>query len=128
MGPPIAGPHVGFVYRRVVQVFERTLSLPAVALNKIRENRMKKILLLTAAVLSAAACADMTPTQQRALTGTAIGAGGGAVIGAIGGNAGLGAAAGAGAGLLGGLLVDRSMQAQDRAFQQGFAAGQQQRR
>lgn len=88
---------------------------------------MKKLLLLAAVALPAAACADMTPTQQRALTGTAIGAGGGAVIGAIGGNAGLGAAAGAGAGLLGGLLVDRSRQAQDTAFQQGFAAGQQSR-
>jgi len=30
----------------------------------------------------------------------------------------------AGAGLLGGLLFDQSRQAQDRAFQQGFAAGQ----
>jgi hypothetical protein len=88
---------------------------------------MKKLLWLTAVALPIAACADMTPTQQRALTGTAIGAGGGAVLGAIGGNAGLGAAAGAGAGLLGGLLVDRSRQAQDAAFQQGFAAGQQSR-
>ena len=88
---------------------------------------MKTLLLLAAVALPIAACADMTPTQQRALTGTAIGAGGGAVIGAIGGNAGLGAAAGAGAGLLGGLLVDRSRQAQDAAFQQGFAAGQQRR-
>jgi OmpA family protein len=88
---------------------------------------MKKLLLLAAAALPVCACADMTPTQQRALTGTAIGAGGGAVIGAIGGNAGLGAAAGAGAGLLGGLLVDRSRQAQDVAFQQGVAAGRQSR-
>jgi hypothetical protein len=85
---------------------------------------MNKLLLLAAAILPVAACADMTPTQQRALTGTTIGAGGGAVLGAIGGNAGLGAAAGAGAGLLGGLLFDQSRQAQDRAFQQGFAAGQ----
>ena len=52
---------------------------------------MNKLLMLAAVVLPVAACADMTPTQQRALTGTAIGAGGGAVIGAIGGNAGLGA-------------------------------------
>ena len=88
---------------------------------------MKKLLLLAAVVLPVAACADMNPTQQQALTGTAIGAGGGAVIGAIGGNAGLGAVAGAGAGLLGGLLVDRSRQAQDAAFQQGVAAGQQRR-
>ena len=85
---------------------------------------MNKLLLLAAVALPVAACADMTPTQQRALSGTAIGAGGGAVIGAIGGNAALGAGIGAGAGLLGGLLVDRSRQAQDTAFQQGFAAGQ----
>jgi hypothetical protein len=88
---------------------------------------MKKLLLLAAVALPVTACADMTPTQQRALTGTAAGAGVGAVFGAIGGNAGLGAAAGAGAGLLGGLLVDRSRQAQDSAFQQGFTAGQQSR-
>jgi len=84
---------------------------------------MKKYLILAALTLPVIACADMTPTQQRALSGTAIGAGGGAVIGAIAGNAGLGAGIGAGAGLLGGLLVDRSRQAQDTAFQQGLAAG-----
>jgi len=84
---------------------------------------MKKHLILGALTLPVIACADMTPTQQRAVSGTAIGAGGGAVLGAIGGNAGLGAAAGAGAGLLGGLLFDQSRQAQDRAFQQGVAAG-----
>jgi hypothetical protein len=84
---------------------------------------MKKLLLLAAVAVPLAACAEMTPTQQRAVTGTAAGAGVGAVLGAIGGNAGLGAAAGAGAGLLGGLLVDRSRQAQDAAYQQGFAAG-----
>ena len=86
---------------------------------------MKKYLILGALALPLIACADMTPTQQRALSGTAIGAGGGAAIGAIAGNAGLGAGIGAGAGLLGGLLVDRSRQAQDSAFQQGFAAGRQ---
>jgi Glycine-zipper domain len=63
-------------------------------------------LLLAALALPVAACADMTPTQQRAVTGTAAGAGIGAIAGAIGGNAGLGAAAGAGAGLLGGPLFD----------------------
>ena len=88
---------------------------------------MKTYLILAALGLPLIACADMTPTQQRALSGTAIGAGGGAVIGAMAGNAGLGAGIGAGAGLLGGLLVDRSRQAQDAAFQQGFAAGQQRR-
>jgi hypothetical protein len=88
---------------------------------------MKRLLLFATIAVPLVACADMTPTQQRALTGTAAGAGVGAIFGAIGGNAGLGAAAGAGAGLVGGLLVDRSRQAQDRAFQDGFAAGQQRR-
>ena len=88
---------------------------------------MRNLLLLAVVSIPLAACADMTPTQQRALTGTAIGAGGGAAIGAIAGNAGLGAGIGAGAGLLGGLLVDRSRQAQDAAFQQGFSAGRQSR-
>jgi hypothetical protein len=84
---------------------------------------MRKIAILAALALPVVACADMTPTQQRALTGTAAGAGVGAVFGAIGGNAGLGAGIGAGAGLLGGLLVDQSRRAQDNAFQQGYAAG-----
>ena len=67
---------------------------------------MKRLILVAAVLL--AGCADMTPTQQRALSGTAIGAGGGAVIGAIAGNAGLGAGIGAAAGLAGGLIVDQS--------------------
>ena len=84
---------------------------------------MHKLLIVAALSVPVVACADMTPTQQRALTGTAIGASGGAIIGAIGGNAALGAGIGAGAGLLGGLLVDQSRRAQDAAFQQGYAAG-----
>jgi Glycine-zipper domain len=86
---------------------------------------MRKLLLLAAVVVPAAGCADMTPTQQRALSGTAIGAGTGAVFGAIGGNAALGAGIGAGAGLLGGLLVDQARQSEQRAFQQGVAVGRQ---
>ncbi len=70
-----------------------------------------------------AGCAGMNDTQQRALTGTAIGAGGGAIIGALAGNAGLGAAIGAGAGLAGGLVVDRVKQNEQAAFQQGVAVG-----
>jgi Glycine-zipper domain len=84
---------------------------------------MKKYWAAAALALPVIGCADMNPTQQRALTGTAMGAGGGALIGAIAGNAGLGAGIGAGAGLLGGLLVDQSARAQQAAFQQGVAAG-----
>jgi hypothetical protein len=82
---------------------------------------MKKFLLIAAFSLPVAACEDMTPTQQRALTGTAAGAG--AIAGAIGGNAGLGALAGAGAGLAGGLIFDQARRSQDRAFQEGYASG-----
>lgn len=70
-----------------------------------------------------AGCAGMNPTQQRALSGTGIGAGGGAVLGAIGGNAGLGALAGAGAGLLGGLIFDNVKRDEQAAYNRGYAAG-----
>ena len=97
---------------------------------------MWKLLLVAAVALPAASCADLNPTQQRALTGTAAGAGIGAVAGAIGGpgvrpvdqglrSPALGAGVGAGAGLLTGLVVDRQRRAEDRAFQQGVAAGRQ---
>jgi hypothetical protein len=85
---------------------------------------MKKLIL--AAVVAGvplAGCADMSPTQQRALSGTAIGAGGGAVIGAIAGNAGLGAGIGAAAGLAGGLLFDQSRRNQAASYNAGFQAG-----
>ncbi len=84
---------------------------------------MPRLLIAVSLCLAAGACADLNPTQQRALTGTAAGATVGVVAGAIGGNAGLGLAAGAGAGLIGGLLVDQQRRAEDRAFQQGVAAG-----
>lgn len=61
-----------------------------------------------AALLLAAlgACSNMTPTQQRALSGGAIGAAGGAALTAItGGSVGLGAAIGGAAGVGAGLLL-----------------------
>jgi Glycine-zipper domain len=77
------------------------------------ERAMKKLALAIAvAAVPLAGCSDMTPTQQRALTGTAIGAGGGAIIGAIAGNAGLGAGIGAAAGLAGGLIYDQAKRSQ----------------
>ena len=86
---------------------------------------MRQTIILLALVSSVTACADLTSTQQRALTGTAIGAGGGAVLGAIGGNAALGAVAGAGAGLATGLVVDRVRQNEAAAYQRGVASGRQ---
>ncbi len=65
----------------------------------------KPILAAVAATVLLAGCSNMSPTEQRAVTGTGIGAAGGAVIGALAGNAGLGAGIGAAAGLAGGLVV-----------------------
>lgn len=73
--------------------------------------------------LPLAGCADMTQTQQRALSGTAIGAGGGAIIGAIAGNAGLGAGIGAVAGLAGGLIYDKVKKDQAASYSSGYQAG-----
>jgi Glycine-zipper domain len=88
------------------------------------ESAMKRLILAAAvAAVPLAGCADMTPTQQRALSGTAIGAGGGAIIGAIAGNAGLGAGIGAAAGLAGGLIYDQVKRGQASSYQAGYQAG-----
>lgn len=80
-----------------------------------------------AVTLLLAGCADMSPTQQRALSGTAGGAVGGTIIGAIAGNAGMGAAIGAGAGLAGGLIYDYHKRSEDSAYQRGLQEGTQYR-
>ena len=70
---------------------------------------IKKMISVLVVVFMLAGCAGMSTTQQRTLSGAAIGAGGGAAIGAItGGSPGVGAAVGAGAGALGGYLYDQS--------------------
>jgi uncharacterized membrane protein len=76
---------------------------------------MKKILVfLMVATLVVSSCAGMSTTEQRVLSGTAIGAGSGAMIGWAAGNPAVGAAIGAGAGALGGYIYDRV----DRSQQQ----------
>jgi uncharacterized membrane protein len=62
---------------------------------------------LLAATALVAGCSDMSQTQQRTLSGAAIGTAGGAALGAIGGNPLLGAGAGAAAGALGGYVYDQ---------------------
>lgn len=90
---------------------------------------MKQVLIviLTVGALVTAGCTGMSDTQQRAGTGTLMGAAGGAAIGAIAGNAGMGAAIGAGVGLIGGLLVDQSKKSKERAYRDGYSAGQRSR-
>jgi len=68
-----------------------------------------------------AGCADMSQTQQRALTGTVGGAAAGGIIGAIAGNAGMGAAIGAGLGGTGGFLLGRHNEATQAAYERGRA-------
>jgi hypothetical protein len=70
-------------------------------------------------------CAGMSETQQRAATGTLIGAGAGGIIGAIAGNAGMGAAIGAGTGLVGGYLYGKHKESEDEAYQRGVYDGRQ---
>lgn len=87
---------------------------------------MRSLILALALVVAVSGCSNMSATQQRTLSGGAIGAASGAVIGAIAGDAGLGAAAGAGAGLLGGYLYDQYDKEKQSAYRQGYEAGQQQ--
>lgn len=89
---------------------------------------MKRV--LTTGVLGAAvflsSCAGLTEQEQRAFTGSAIGAGAGALIGAISGNAGTGALIGAGVGLASGLIVDHQRQQEQAAYERGVQTGRQQ--
>ena len=76
---------------------------------------MKKtiVLIMLVAVLLGG-CSGMSYTEQRTLSGGAIGAAGGALIGAAAGAPGTGAAIGAGAGLVGGYLYDQYQKSQGR--------------
>jgi osmotically inducible lipoprotein OsmB len=88
---------------------------------------MMKILMASVLVISLAfaGCAGMTDTQQRTLSGGAMGAAGGAVIGAMAGNAGLGAVIGGAAGAGGGFLYGRHKEAEQAAYQRGVQSGSQ---
>ena len=68
-------------------------------------------------------CADMTSTQQRTMSGAAIGTAGGALIGAIGGNTAMGAVIGAAAGATGGYIWDQHKKSEQRAYERGVEEG-----
>jgi len=65
------------------------------------------VLSLTLTAGGLAGCANMTPAQQRALSGGAIGAAGGALIGAAAGKPATGAAIGGATGAAGGYLYEK---------------------
>ncbi len=76
---------------------------------------MRKLALITILVIGLAlgGCANMSDTEQRTLSGAAIGAGAGTAIGAASGSAGWGAAIGTAAGAAGGYLYDRHQKAKE---------------
>ena len=82
------------------------------------------VIVILAFGLAVIGCAGMSDTQQRTLSGGAIGAGGGALIGAIAGNAGMGAAIGGTAGLAGGYVYDQHEKSKESAYKEGYKAGQ----
>ena len=82
----------------------------AMAIRRISEEMsMKRLgvgLLLVVLGRGGMGCANMTPRQQRALSGGAIGAAGGAAVGAIvGGSPAIGAAIGGASGAATGALI-----------------------
>jgi uncharacterized membrane protein len=95
-----------------------------------KEQAMKKSALIILLVFSLAlgGCAGMSDTEQRTLSGAAIGTAAGGIVGAVAGHTGLGLAAGAVAGAAGGYLYDHheksQQKAHDEAYRQGFEAGQ----
>ena len=71
-------------------------------------NGLKSLALAMSLLLFFAGCASMSPTEQRLLSGGAIGAASGAAIGAaVGGSPAAGAAIGGAAGVVGGAIVDQ---------------------
>jgi len=87
---------------------------------------MRAKLILSGALCGAlmlAGCAGMSDTEQRTLSGAAIGTGVGAVVSAATGKWGW-AAAGAAAGAAGGYLYDQQKKKEQRAYEQGVKDAQ----
>jgi len=83
------------------------------------------IALIVASCLALGGCAGMSQTEQRTLSGGAMGAAGGAIIGALAGSAGLGAAIGGAVGAGGGYLYGKHKESEEKAYQDGYNAGRQ---
>lgn len=88
---------------------------------------MKKIFLVMFLVvgIGLSGCSGMSDTQQRTLSGGAIGASAGTIIGAIAGNTGMGLAIGAAAGVAGGYIYDKHEKSKEDAYRKGYDAGKQ---
>jgi len=88
-------------------------------------NRRLAIVPAVACALALTGCAGMSTTEQRTLSGAAIGTGVGAAVGAVTGDWGW-AAGGAAIGAAGGYLYDQQKQKEQRAYEQGVQAGKSQ--
>ena len=77
---------------------------------------MKKIAIAIILIISLAmgGCSGMSDTEQRTLSGAAIGAGAGTAIGAASGNTAWGAAIGTAAGATTGFLYDRHKKGEEK--------------
>ena len=77
---------------------------------------MKKITIAIILVISLAigGCSNMSDTEQRTLSGAAIGAGAGTAIGAASGSAAWGAVIGTAAGATSGFLYDRHKKGEEK--------------
>jgi osmotically inducible lipoprotein OsmB len=86
---------------------------------------MKKLAICLILMMSLAflGCAGMTDTQQRTLSGSAMGAVSGTAIGAMSGHAGWGAVIGAAAGAGGGYIFHKNEKSKEAAYQQGYEEG-----
>ena len=82
------------------------------------------IIVFLAIGLALYGCAGMSDTEQRTLSGGAMGAGAGAVVGAISGNTAMGAAIGAAAGAAGGYLYGEHERSKKDAYQRGYQDAQ----
>jgi osmotically inducible lipoprotein OsmB len=74
----------------------------------------KTVILVVVAVMVLGGCSGMSYTEQRVLSGGAIGASSGALIGWAAGCPACGAAIGGGAGMLGGYVYDSYEKSQGR--------------
>lgn len=81
------------------------------------------IVMVIVSSLALCGCAGMSQTEQRALSGGALGAAGGAIVGAIAGDAGLGAAIGGAVGAGSGYLYGKHKEGEQDAYMQGYEAG-----
>jgi len=77
---------------------------------------MKNLLFITILVIGLAlgGCSGMSDTEQRTLSGAAIGAGAGTAIGAVSGNTAVGAIVGTAAGATGGYLYDQHEKSEEK--------------